>query len=42
MSGERGRGSGLRVVDADGHVNEPPDLWAQYLPAEFVERAPSA
>ena len=33
-------GNGLRVVDADGHVNEPPDLWAQYLPAEFVDRAP--
>jgi predicted TIM-barrel fold metal-dependent hydrolase len=31
---------GLRVVDADGHVNEPPDLWAEYLPAEFVDRAP--
>lgn len=30
----------LRVVDADGHVNEPEDLWAQYLPARFHERAP--
>ena len=35
-----GSPNGLRVVDADGHVNEPPDLWARYLPAEFVDRAP--
>jgi uncharacterized protein len=30
----------VRVVDADGHVNEPEDLWAAYLPAEFLDRAP--
>jgi predicted TIM-barrel fold metal-dependent hydrolase len=28
------------TVDADGHVNEPPSLWPEYLPAEFHEYAP--
>ena len=32
----------LRVVDADGHVNEPEDLWATYLPAAFLDRAPGS
>ena len=27
------------VVDADGHVCEPPDLWTTRLPARFRERA---
>ena len=28
-----------RVVDADGHVLEPPDLWERYLEAEYRDRA---
>jgi len=29
-----------RVIDADGHVTEPPTLWEEYLEACFRERAP--
>ena len=29
-----------RVVDADGHVTEPPGLWAEYVERPFRERAP--
>ena len=28
------------VIDADSHVNEPPDLWQKRVPAKFRERAP--
>src|SRR5262249_8244812 len=28
------------VIDADGHVTEPPTLWEHYLEARFRERAP--
>jgi len=28
------------VVDADAHVNPPPTMWADYLPARFKELAP--
>ncbi len=28
------------IVDADSHVNEPPDLWTQRLAKKFRERAP--
>jgi predicted TIM-barrel fold metal-dependent hydrolase len=31
--------NGLLVVDADGHVCEPPDLWERGLPARFRDRA---
>ena len=27
------------TIDADGHVLEPPDLWEQYLPEKYRERA---
>lgn len=27
------------TVDADGHILEPPDLWLEYLPAKYRERA---
>jgi hypothetical protein len=37
MSGERERPP---VIDADGHVTEPPTLWENYLDARFRERAP--
>lgn len=29
-----------RLVSADSHVNEPPDLWAHRVPASLRERAP--
>jgi predicted TIM-barrel fold metal-dependent hydrolase len=28
------------IVDADSHVNEPPDLWLSRLPKKFEKRAP--
>lgn len=28
------------VVDADGHVLEPPDLWVRYIDPKFRDRAP--
>jgi predicted TIM-barrel fold metal-dependent hydrolase len=30
----------LRVIDIDGHVREPDDLWEQYLEPPFRSRAP--
>ncbi len=34
--------AGMRplVIDADGHVTEPPTMWEQYLEARFRDRAP--
>lgn len=29
-----------RLVDADSHINEPPDLWTSRVPAKFRDRAP--
>ena len=31
----------FRAVSADSHVNPPADMWAEYLPAEFRDRAPT-
>lgn len=28
-----------RIIDADGHVLEPPDLWEKNLPSKFKDRA---
>ncbi|MEX2558223.1 MAG: amidohydrolase family protein [Actinomycetota bacterium] len=28
------------IIDADTHINEPPDLWEKRVPAKFRERAP--
>ena len=33
-------GEEIRVVDADTHVLEPPDLWTNHMPKEFLDRAP--
>jgi predicted TIM-barrel fold metal-dependent hydrolase len=33
-------GRPLHLIDADTHVNEPPDLWTTRLPARFRDRAP--
>lgn len=30
----------MAIIDADGHVVEPPDLWDRYLPAAFRAAAP--
>ena len=27
------------VVDSDGHILEPPDLWQRYLEKQYVDRA---
>lgn len=32
--------AGYRLVDADTHVNEPPDLWTSRVPADLVDRVP--
>jgi predicted TIM-barrel fold metal-dependent hydrolase len=29
-----------RAISADGHVNEPPTLWTERLPAKFKDRGP--
>ena len=29
-----------KAISADGHVNEPPTLWVENLPAKFRERGP--
>jgi predicted TIM-barrel fold metal-dependent hydrolase len=31
----------FRLVSADSHIVEPPDLWTSRLPAEFRDRAPT-
>jgi hypothetical protein len=28
------------IIDADAHVNEPPDLWQKRVPAKWRQRAP--
>ena len=28
------------IVDADTHINEPPDLWEKRMPSKFADRAP--
>jgi predicted TIM-barrel fold metal-dependent hydrolase len=32
--------NGYRILDADGHVVEPVDMWAEYLEPAFKSRAP--
>jgi uncharacterized protein len=31
---------GLRIIDADTHLTEPPDLWTHRAPARFRDRVP--
>ncbi len=31
---------GYRLIDADAHINEPPDLWTSRVPAGLRDRAP--
>lgn len=28
-----------KVIDGDGHILEPPQLWQQYLEAKYKDRA---
>ena len=28
------------IIDSDSHVNEPPELWQERLPAKLKERGP--
>ena len=28
-----------QIIDADGHVLEPPDMWENYLEAKYKDRA---
>lgn len=30
----------MRMISADSHINEPPDLWTARLPKKYQERAP--
>ncbi len=39
-SGGEGPGRRHRLISADSHVNEPPDLWRERVPARFRDRAP--
>ena len=32
--------NGLRVVDADAHMQEPADLWDKYVEPAFYDRRP--
>jgi predicted TIM-barrel fold metal-dependent hydrolase len=34
-----GKSNGELVIDADGHIIEPPDLWERYLEPKYRERA---
>ena len=29
-----------RIVDADCHILEPPDIWKNWLPSKFADKAP--
>ncbi|MBC1225449.1 amidohydrolase family protein [Nostoc sp. UCD120] len=33
---------GYKIIDADSHVIEPPEMWAKYLEPEFRDFAPSS
>lgn len=33
--------NGYKIIDADSHVIEPPQMWAKYLEPQFQEYAPS-
>src|SRR5579862_9572970 len=35
-----GLGGDYRLISADTHVNEPPDLWTSRVPAKFKDRVP--
>ncbi|MGH9113714.1 MAG: amidohydrolase family protein, partial [Acidimicrobiales bacterium] len=32
--------TGPRIVSADAHILEPPDIWEEFLPARYLDRAP--
>jgi len=32
--------NGLKIIDVDVHVNEPPEMWQSYIELKYKERAP--
>ncbi|MCH8192378.1 MAG: amidohydrolase, partial [Chloroflexi bacterium] len=32
---------GYRIIDVDGHVQEPADLWEKWIEPEFKDDAPT-
>ena len=40
MGDERTNGRRYRLISADSHVNEPPDLWTARVPSALRDRAP--
>jgi len=30
----------VRIIDADTHLTEPPDLWTARAPAKYADRVP--
>ena len=30
----------MKVIDADSHINSPPDLWQKRVPEKYRDRAP--
>ncbi len=40
MDDRRRSRSRYRLISADSHVNEPPDLWSTRVPAQYRDRAP--
>jgi uncharacterized protein len=40
MMRSRVRGRAYSVIDADGHILEPLDLWQKYMDPKFRDRAP--
>jgi predicted TIM-barrel fold metal-dependent hydrolase len=40
MGSQPSKGRRYRLISADSHVNEPPDLWTKRVPANWQDRAP--
>src|SRR3954447_13426789 len=41
MAGSKGApAANYRLVDSDAHINEPPNLWIDRVPAKFKDRVP--
>ena len=39
--GTSSKGRTYRLISGDSHVNEPPDLWVDRVPAALRDRAPA-
>jgi glutaryl-CoA dehydrogenase len=40
MGSQPSKGRRYRLISADSHVNEPPDLWTKRVPSSWQDRAP--